>query len=196
MMTPASSERQGPMSTLHVPHSPLVLRTFLLARPPWSRSLVLLLLLVLSGVLYSYFFAISWCRRPPHRQHERVFCHHPSMRHTSGPDYVVSLMGEDALFTGESDTDFPFHKHAERCRMLVHAPRLFLFFCLVSAPFHLNGRRCAQIMSILQKVADKPPSLTCTINVCISTEHGSSSLRVAHSFPRRRERGFPSQTHS
>jgi hypothetical protein len=40
------------MSTLHVPRSPLVLRTFLLARPPWSRSLVLLLLLVLSGVLY------------------------------------------------------------------------------------------------------------------------------------------------
>src|SRR5260370_28873591 len=52
MMTPASSERQGPMSTLQVPRSPLVLRTFLLARPPWSRSLVLLLLLVLSGVLY------------------------------------------------------------------------------------------------------------------------------------------------
>ncbi len=40
------------MSTLHVPHSPLVVRTFLLARSPWSRSLVLLLLLVLSGVLY------------------------------------------------------------------------------------------------------------------------------------------------
>src|SRR5215471_18975347 len=40
------------MSTLHVPHSPLALRTFLLARPPWSRSLVLLLLLVLCGVLF------------------------------------------------------------------------------------------------------------------------------------------------
>jgi hypothetical protein len=41
------------MSTLQVPHSPLVLRTFLLlAKPPWWRSLVLLVLLALSSALY------------------------------------------------------------------------------------------------------------------------------------------------
>jgi hypothetical protein len=41
------------MSTLQVPHSPLLLRTFLLlAKPPWWRSLVLLVLLALSSALY------------------------------------------------------------------------------------------------------------------------------------------------
>ena len=56
-------------------------------------------------------FVVSRCRRPSHRQDKGVFCHHPAMRHTGGPDHVVALMGEDALFTGKSDTNVPFHEH-------------------------------------------------------------------------------------
>ena len=44
------------MSTLH---ASLGLRAFLLARPPWSRSLVLLLLLALSGVLYRMLIGVA-----------------------------------------------------------------------------------------------------------------------------------------
>src|SRR6266851_875449 len=41
-------------------------------------------------------------------------------------------------------------------------------------------------MNMLQKVADKPPVVTCTINVCIATAHWSASLGTVHLFPHRR----------